>query len=104
MTTNCHQGGFEIPPLNQHPIRASLTARDITSDGGGLLLQESYGASRCGLRLMPYALDWITREPLRREWFLEQRSGTCRLMESFAQTNCHFTNGEEVDWLIGTCH
>ena len=31
-----------------------------------------------------YVLDWITREPLRREWFFEQRDGNCRLMASFA--------------------
>src|SRR5216684_2278964 len=24
-----------------------------------------------------YVLNWITREPLRREWFFEQRDGTC---------------------------
>jgi hypothetical protein len=30
-----------------------------------------------------YLLDWISREPLRREWFFEQRDGTCRLMGSF---------------------
>jgi hypothetical protein len=31
-----------------------------------------------------YLLDWIVREPLRREWFSEQRDGNCRLMGSFA--------------------
>ena len=31
-----------------------------------------------------FVLDWITREPLRREWFFEQRDGNCRLMASFA--------------------
>jgi len=31
-----------------------------------------------------YVLDWISREPLRREWFFEQRDGNCRLMASFA--------------------
>jgi CRISPR-associated endonuclease Cas1 len=31
-----------------------------------------------------YVLDWITREPIRREWFFEQRDGNCRLMASFA--------------------
>jgi CRISPR-associated endonuclease Cas1 len=31
-----------------------------------------------------FLLDWITREPLRREWFFEQRDGNCRLMGSFA--------------------
>jgi CRISPR-associated endonuclease Cas1 len=31
-----------------------------------------------------YLLDWITREPLSREWFFEQRSGNCRLMAPFA--------------------
>jgi CRISPR-associated endonuclease Cas1 len=35
-------------------------------------------------RVDAYLLDWITRQPLRREWFFEQRDGNCRLMGSFA--------------------
>jgi CRISPR-associated endonuclease Cas1 len=31
-----------------------------------------------------YVLDWFTRQPLKREWFFEQRDGTCRLMGSLA--------------------
>ena len=31
-----------------------------------------------------YLLDWVTRQPLSREWFFEQRDGNCRLMGSFA--------------------
>jgi hypothetical protein len=31
-----------------------------------------------------YVLDWIMREPLKRDWFFEQRNGNCRLMGSFA--------------------
>jgi CRISPR-associated endonuclease Cas1 len=31
-----------------------------------------------------YLLDWMTRQPLRREWFFEQRDGNCRLLGSFA--------------------
>jgi hypothetical protein len=31
-----------------------------------------------------YLLDWITRQPLRREWFFEERNGNCRLMGPFA--------------------
>jgi len=31
-----------------------------------------------------YLLDWITRQPLRKEWFCEQRDGNCRLAGSFA--------------------
>src|SRR5882757_6382806 len=31
-----------------------------------------------------YLLKWITGAPLRREWFFEQRDGSCRLMGSFA--------------------
>jgi CRISPR-associated endonuclease Cas1 len=31
-----------------------------------------------------YVLDWITRQPLKREWFFEQRDGNCRLMSPFA--------------------
>jgi CRISPR-associated protein Cas1 len=31
-----------------------------------------------------YLLDWIIREPLRRDWFSEQRDGNCRLLGSSA--------------------
>ena len=31
-----------------------------------------------------YLIDWLTREPLKREWFFEQHDGNCRLMGSFA--------------------
>jgi CRISPR-associated endonuclease Cas1 len=31
-----------------------------------------------------YLLDWITRQPLKREWFFEERDGNCRLLGSFA--------------------
>jgi CRISPR-associated endonuclease Cas1 len=31
-----------------------------------------------------YLLDWITRQPLRRDWFCEQGDGNCRLTQSFA--------------------
>jgi CRISPR-associated endonuclease Cas1 len=31
-----------------------------------------------------YLLDWLTRGPLKRDWFFEQRDGNCRLMGSFA--------------------
>jgi CRISPR-associated endonuclease Cas1 len=30
-------------------------------------------------------LDWLANAPLRREWFFEERDGTCRLMGSFAE-------------------
>jgi CRISPR-associated protein Cas1 len=35
-----------------------------------------------------YLLDWITKEILRREWFVEERDGTCRLVRSFAVRLC----------------
>jgi CRISPR-associated endonuclease Cas1 len=31
-----------------------------------------------------YVLDWVQRELLKREWFFEQRDGSCRLMGPFA--------------------
>jgi len=31
-----------------------------------------------------FLLDWITRQPLKRSWFFEQRDGNCRLMSTFA--------------------
>ena len=35
-------------------------------------------------RVDAFVLDWLRRDPLRREWFFEQRDGTCRLMALFA--------------------
>lgn len=32
-----------------------------------------------------YLLDWITRQPLKREWFFEQRNGNARLMASLTE-------------------
>jgi CRISPR-associated endonuclease Cas1 len=32
-----------------------------------------------------YVLDWIRRQSLRRDWFFEERNGTCRLMATFAE-------------------
>jgi CRISPR-associated endonuclease Cas1 len=32
-----------------------------------------------------YVFDWITKEPLRPEWFFEVRSGNCRLMADFTE-------------------
>jgi CRISPR-associated endonuclease Cas1 len=31
-----------------------------------------------------FLLDWVTREPLKRSWFFEQRDGNCRLMRTLA--------------------
>ena len=31
-----------------------------------------------------FLLDWLKQSPLRREWFLEERDGNCRLMSSLA--------------------
>src|SRR5206468_41649 len=31
-----------------------------------------------------FLFDWISREPIKREWFFEQRDGNCRLLASFA--------------------
>ena len=36
-----------------------------------------------------YVFDWITREPLRREWFFEVRSGNCRLMAELTERLTH---------------
>ena len=32
---------------------------------------------------LAYLVNWITRQPLRREWFFEERNGNCRLMGPF---------------------
>ena len=35
-----------------------------------------------------YLLEWITRQSLSRDWFVEQRDGNCRLLGSFAAHLC----------------
>jgi len=42
----------------------------------------------CRAAVDAYLLDWITRQPLRREWFVEQRDGNCRLTSLFAAQLC----------------
>src|SRR5438876_5590332 len=32
-----------------------------------------------------FLLDWLSKGPLKREWFFEERDGNCRLMGPFAQ-------------------
>jgi hypothetical protein len=32
-----------------------------------------------------FVLNWLARQPFRREWFFEQRNGNCRLMGAFAE-------------------
>jgi CRISPR/Cas system-associated endonuclease Cas1 len=31
-----------------------------------------------------FLFDWLTRDPLKRDWFFEQRDGNCRLMTTLA--------------------
>jgi CRISPR-associated endonuclease Cas1 len=38
----------------------------------------------CRAAVDAHLLDWVTRQPLRRDWFVEQRDGNCRLTSSFA--------------------
>jgi len=38
----------------------------------------------CRPQVDAFLLEWIMSQPLRREWFFEQRDGSCRLMAPFA--------------------
>jgi CRISPR-associated endonuclease Cas1 len=38
----------------------------------------------CRPHVDAFLLEWIMNQPLRREWFFEQRDGSCRLMAPFA--------------------
>jgi CRISPR-associated endonuclease Cas1 len=55
-----------------------------------------------------WVLDWITRKPLKREWFFEQRDGNCRLMASLtaqlAETAPLWRHalGPLVEWVVNT--
>ncbi len=43
-----------------------------------------YGMEAVRPQVDAFLIDWVTREPLKREWFFEQRNGNCRLMASLA--------------------
>jgi CRISPR-associated endonuclease Cas1 len=70
-----------------------LAAAALGLDPGlGVLHVDTPGRDSLGCDVMEpvraqidaYLLDWVTRQPLRREWFFEERDGNCRLLGSFA--------------------
>ena len=72
---------------------ASLAAATLGLDPGmGVLHVDTKARDSLACDLMEpirpqvdaYLLDWVTRNPLKREWFVEQRDGNCRLMASLA--------------------
>lgn len=72
---------------------ARLAAAALGLDPGlGVLHADSGNRDSLALDLLEpvrpqvdsYLLDWITRQPLTRQWFFEQRNGNCRLMGPFA--------------------
>jgi hypothetical protein len=72
---------------------ARLAATALGLDPGlGVLHADSGNRDSLALDLLEpvrpqvdsYLLDWITRQPLTRQWFFEQRDGNCRLMGPFA--------------------
>jgi len=72
---------------------ARLAAAALGLDPGlGILHKDTPGRDSLACDLMEpvrpqvdaFLFQWITREPLRREWFFEQRDGNCRLMGTFA--------------------
>jgi CRISPR associated protein, Cas1 family len=72
---------------------ARLAAAALGLDPGlGVLHADSGNRDSLALDLLEpvrpqvdsYLLDWITRQPLTRQWFFKQRDGNCRLMGPFA--------------------
>jgi CRISPR-associated endonuclease Cas1 len=72
---------------------ARLAAAELGLDPGlGVLHKDTPNRDSLACDLMEpvrpqvdaYVFDWINRGPLRREWFVEQANGNCRLMGSFA--------------------
>jgi CRISPR-associated endonuclease Cas1 len=71
---------------------ACLAAATLGLDTGMGVLhadQQSRDSLACDLmepvrpQVDGYLLDWITQQPLKREWFFEERNGNCRLMGTF---------------------
>jgi hypothetical protein len=73
---------------------ASLAARALSLDPAMGIFhvdQPNRGSLACDLmepvrpQVDAYLLDWITTQPLKREWFFEQRDGNARLMASLTE-------------------
>src|SRR6516162_5393905 len=73
---------------------ASLAARALGLDAAMGIFhvdQPNRDSLACDLmepvrpRVDSYLLDWITTQPLKREWFFEQRNGSARLIASLTQ-------------------
>lgn len=71
---------------------ARLAAAALGLDPGfGFLHSDAHARDSLACDLMEpvrpkvdaFVLDWVTREPLKREWFFEKRDGNCRLMGEF---------------------
>ncbi len=72
---------------------ARLAAAELGLDPGlGVLHRDTPNRESLACDLMEpvrplvdaYLFDWLSRGPIRREWFFEQGDGNCRLMGSFA--------------------
>jgi CRISPR-associated endonuclease Cas1 len=72
---------------------ARLAAAELGLDPGlGVLHRDTPNRDSLACDLMEpvrplvdaYVFDWLSRGPLRREWFFEQANGNCRLMGPFA--------------------
>src|SRR5208337_1981822 len=74
----------------QHLTVLRAIARCRTAALGGHLDMPYRDSLACDLmepvrpQVDAYLLDWVSREPLKREWFFEQRDGNCRLLGAFA--------------------
>src|SRR5208337_2439525 len=74
----------------QHLTVLRAIARCRTAALGGHLDMPYRDSLACDLmepvrpQVDAYLLDWVSREPLKREWFFEQRDGNCRLMAPLA--------------------
>lgn len=75
-----------------HPKLQSKPGPPALDPGMGMMHVDSTSRDSLACDLMEvvrpqvdsYLLDWIAREPLHRQWFIEERDGNCRLMAPFA--------------------
>ena len=77
--------------LLEAETRLAIAALGLDPGFGVLHLDAPRDSLACDLmepvrpQVDAYVLDWIMRTPLKREWFFEQRDGTCRLMASLTE-------------------
>src|SRR5215204_3106440 len=79
-SSRCGDFGSKVTPTCHYPGLGVLHADTDARDSLACDLMEPIRP-----HVDAFVLNWLARQPFRREWFFEQRNGNCRLMAVFSE-------------------